>query len=91
MNIFMVPLRWSTNPGPTINSNMVEVKMNQPRMNCPTAAMTLKDGKVNYNSEKCIGCGQCAYQCKQNNIELYPDERTVYLPILKKSEARINT
>ena len=65
--------------------------MNQPRMNCPTAAMTLKDGKVNYNSEKCIGCGQCAYQCKQNNIELYPDERTVYLPILKKSEARINT
>jgi len=38
---------------------------------------------------KCIGCGQCAYQCKQNNIEMYPNERVVYLPILKKSEARV--
>jgi len=56
---------------------------------CPTAAMVLKDGKVALNGEKCIGCGQCAYQCKQNNIEMYPDERTVYLPMLKKSEARI--
>jgi Pyruvate/2-oxoacid:ferredoxin oxidoreductase delta subunit len=58
---------------------------------CPAVAIALKDGKVALNSEKCIGCGQCAYQCKQNNIELYPDERTVYLPMLKKSEARINT
>jgi Pyruvate/2-oxoacid:ferredoxin oxidoreductase delta subunit len=56
---------------------------------CPTAAIALKNGKVSLNSEKCIGCGQCAYQCKQNNIELYANERTVYLPMLKKSEARI--
>lgn len=56
---------------------------------CPVAAIALKDGKVSLNNDKCIGCGQCAFQCKQNNIELYPDQRTVYLPMLKKSEARI--
>ena len=56
---------------------------------CPTTAMKLIDGKVSLNSDKCIGCGQCAYQCKQNNIELYPNKRTVFLPMLKKSEARI--
>ena len=56
---------------------------------CPTTAMSLNDGKVSLCSDKCIGCGQCAYQCRQNNIELYPNERIVYLPMLKKSEARI--
>lgn len=56
---------------------------------CPTTAMKLKDGKAFVNTEKCIGCGQCAYQCRQDNIELYDNERTVYLPILKKSEIRI--
>jgi ferredoxin len=57
---------------------------------CPTTAMRLKDKKVMFDSDKCIGCGQCAFQCPQNNIELYPNERMVYLPILKKSEARIS-
>ena len=56
---------------------------------CPTAAMKLKDERVSLNSDRCIGCGQCAFQCRQNNIELYPNERTVFLPILKKSEARV--
>jgi len=56
---------------------------------CPTTAMKLNDKKVSFNSDKCIGCGQCAYQCRQNNIEIYPNERMVYLPILKKSEARM--
>jgi len=28
------------------------------------------------------------FSARQNNIELYPNERTVYLPLLKKSEAR---
>jgi len=55
---------------------------------CPTTAIKLKKEKVTLNSDKCIGCGQCAFQCRQNNIELYPNERTVYLPLLKKSEAR---
>lgn len=56
---------------------------------CPTVAIKFKNGKVSLKSDRCIGCGQCAYQCKQNNIELYISERTVYLPMLKKSEARI--
>jgi Fe-S-cluster-containing hydrogenase component 2 len=51
--------------------------------------MRLKDEKVALNKDKCFGCGQCAVQCRQNNIELYPDEREVYLPLLKKSESRI--
>ena len=56
---------------------------------CPTTAMKLKNEKVSLDQDKCIGCGQCAFQCRQNNIELYPDERVVYLPLLAKSEARI--
>ncbi len=57
---------------------------------CPTTAMTMKDKKASLDSDICIGCGQCAFQCRQNNIELYPNERTVYLPLLKKSKARIS-
>jgi len=56
---------------------------------CPTTAMKLKDKKVFFDKDKCIGCGQCAFQCRQNNIEMYPNERMVYLPLLKKSEARV--
>ena len=56
---------------------------------CPTTAMRLKDEKATLQSDRCIGCGQCAFQCRQNNIELYPNERTVFLPILKKSEIRV--
>ena len=57
---------------------------------CPTNAIKLKNKKVTLNIDKCIGCGQCAFQCRQNNIELYPNQRMVYLPLLPKSEARIN-
>jgi ferredoxin len=56
---------------------------------CPTIAMRFQDKKVQFNQDLCIGCGQCALQCPQNNIEMYPNERTVYLPLLKKSEARV--
>jgi len=56
---------------------------------CPTTAMKLKEKKVTFNSDICIGCGQCAFQCRQNNIELVPNERMVYLPVLKKSECRV--
>jgi Pyruvate/2-oxoacid:ferredoxin oxidoreductase delta subunit len=55
---------------------------------CPTTAIKLVNKKAELNDNICIGCGQCAFQCTQNNIELYPNERMVYLPILKKSEAR---
>lgn len=56
---------------------------------CPTTAIKLINKKVTLNPEKCIGCGQCAFQCRQNNIELYPNQRTVFLSILEKSEARV--
>ncbi len=58
---------------------------------CPTTAMKIKDKHVSFNEDKCIGCGQCAFQCRQNNIEMYPNERKVYLPILKRAEARVTT
>lgn len=58
---------------------------------CPTTAMRENDKKISFNEAKCIGCGQCAFQCRQNNIELVPQTRTVYLPILKKSEIRVST
>ena len=57
---------------------------------CPTTAMKMKGEKPVFDSRKCIGCGQCAYQCRQNNIEMLPDKREVFLPLLKKSEARIS-
>ncbi len=56
---------------------------------CPTTAIRVVDKQAVLNPDKCIGCGQCAFQCVKNNIELVPDERTVYLPVLKKSEVRI--
>lgn len=56
---------------------------------CPTTAMRFQDKKVQFNQSLCIGCGQCALQCPQNNIEMYSNERTVYLPLLKKPEARV--
>ncbi|MGM0451956.1 MAG: 4Fe-4S binding protein [Thermodesulfobacteriota bacterium] len=56
---------------------------------CPTTAASVHDKKAAINPDKCIGCGLCAYHCKQNNIELTPDSRQVFLPLLKKSEIRI--
>ena len=57
---------------------------------CPTTAIRLRNEKVSLNSDRCIGCGQCAFQCRQNNIELYPNKRTVYLPLLGPSEIRVD-
>lgn len=58
---------------------------------CPTTAASVVDKKVAINSKKCIGCGQCAHQCPEKDVlELTPNERTVFLPILKKTEIRIN-
>jgi Pyruvate/2-oxoacid:ferredoxin oxidoreductase delta subunit len=56
---------------------------------CPTTAMRMQDDEMQLNKNLCIGCGQCALQCPQNNIEMYPNDRIVYLPLLKKSEARV--
>jgi len=56
---------------------------------CPTTAMRMDHKKIIFDQNRCIGCGQCALQCPENNIEMLPNDRTVFLPLLKKSEARV--
>lgn len=56
---------------------------------CPVQAISLVDDSSRIDTEKCIGCGQCELQCSQNAIRMVENERTVFLPLLKKSEARI--
>ena len=58
---------------------------------CPTAAISVVDKKVELDTKKCIGCGQCVHQCVRSVVELVADKRTAFLPMLKKSEARITT
>jgi Pyruvate/2-oxoacid:ferredoxin oxidoreductase delta subunit len=56
---------------------------------CPTAAIAVVDKKASIETRKCIGCGQCAHQCSQSAVELVESIRTAFLPMLKKSEARL--
>jgi ferredoxin len=58
---------------------------------CPTAAIKVVEKKVKLDAEKCIGCGQCVHQCARAVLELVENKRTAFLPMLKKSEARITT
>jgi ferredoxin len=58
---------------------------------CPTAAISVLDKKVVLDIKKCIGCGQCVHQCARFVVELIENKRTAFLPMLKKSEARITT
>jgi Pyruvate/2-oxoacid:ferredoxin oxidoreductase delta subunit len=56
---------------------------------CPTAAISVKTKEAVIDSRKCIGCGQCVHQCTSAAVTLVENCRTVFLPMLKKSEARI--
>jgi len=56
---------------------------------CPVQAIVVKDGKAEVQKRKCIGCGQCELQCPEGAIDMMPHERLVFLPLRKKSEARI--
>lgn len=58
---------------------------------CPTAAIKIVEKKIELDAGKCIGCGQCVHQCTRAAVELVEDKRTAFLPMLKKSEARIKT
>jgi ferredoxin len=58
---------------------------------CPTAAISMVDKKALIDEKKCIGCGQCVHQCSFSVVELIEDTRKAFLPMLKKSEARITT
>jgi ferredoxin len=57
---------------------------------CPVNAIALADDKSRIDAAKCIGCGQCELQCPEDAISLLPNERTVMLPLVKTSEARIS-
>ncbi len=56
---------------------------------CPVRAISMKEGKACLDDAKCIGCGQCELQCPEDMFELVPMERNVFLPLKKRSEARI--
>ena len=56
---------------------------------CPVQAILVEDAKAAIQEGKCIGCGQCELQCPAGAIELASNERHVFLPLRKMSEARI--
>jgi len=56
---------------------------------CPVQAVSIENDKCRITSKKCIGCGQCEVHCPGNAIHLIAKERTVFLPLKPKSEARI--
>ena len=57
---------------------------------CPVQAISLVEEKARIDGPKCIGCGQCELQCPEDAISLVPSERTVLLPLQKRSDARIS-
>ncbi|MBW1894850.1 MAG: 4Fe-4S binding protein [Deltaproteobacteria bacterium] len=49
---------------------------------CPVGAIKIKEGSLNYQKDKCLGCGLCAEQCLNDAISLYRDpEKTMPLDI----------
>ncbi len=58
---------------------------------CPTLAISIKDKKAEIETKRCIGCGQCELKCPNGVIKLIPKERTVWLPMQKKSKCRIQS
>ena len=62
---------------------------------CPTAAIVARPGKSDprhtaIDRTRCIGCGQCAYQCNHGTITLDHRERDVFLPLQPPGLARIS-
>jgi len=58
---------------------------------CPVQAISVVEDVCRIDHEKCIGCGQCELQCSQDAIRMVKNERIVFLPLIKKSEARIRS
>jgi ferredoxin len=58
---------------------------------CPTLAISIKNEKAKIETKRCIGCGQCELKCPNDVIKLTPKERTVWLPMQKKSKCRIES
>jgi ferredoxin len=90
-NMGAVPLRYSCFYMAKITDSSKCTGCGKCEKYCPTAAITVLDKKVTLDIKKCIGCGQCAHQCVRSVVELIENKRTAFLPMLKKSEARITT
>lgn len=57
---------------------------------CPVSAIKLNEQQLpEINDEKCIGCGQCHHHCKFDVIDLFEEERDLFLPILSYEECKI--
>ncbi len=56
---------------------------------CPVQAIAIVDDKCLIDPQRCIGCGQCEIQCPERAVTLIANERTVFLPLKQKSDARI--
>jgi ferredoxin len=56
---------------------------------CPVQAISMMPDRCAIDPEKCIGCGQCELHCPEEAIHLVANERKVFLPLKRKSEARI--
>ncbi len=55
---------------------------------CKQGAMSLQDGKVVIDRDKCNGCGDCAADgvCPQNLIRMIPEEATNFIPCSSTEE-----
>ncbi len=51
---------------------------------CKENAMSLVDGRIVIDKEKCSGCGDCASQCPQKLISIIPREATNLIPCSSK-------
>ena len=58
---------------------------------CPVHAIAMVEDKCKIDPATCIGCGQCEIHCPEEAISLNENERRVFLPLKKKSEARIRS
>jgi Pyruvate/2-oxoacid:ferredoxin oxidoreductase delta subunit len=56
---------------------------------CPVNAHSLVNGVAVIHTKKCIGCGQCYFQCPRDAVKLNNKERVVVVPLQKISEARL--
>ena len=88
-NMGASPLRYSSFFMAEIKASAKCTGCQKCEKHCPTAAITVAEKKVSIDARKCIGCGQCVHQCSSSMIGLVENNRTAFLPMLKKSEARI--
>jgi MinD superfamily P-loop ATPase len=59
---------------------------------CPVQAIVVgTNGSAQIDPAVCCGCGQCAFHCPEENVQLEPSERDVFLPILEPSQRRISS